>query len=65
MSGTHVKTVRSKLEVNGFVPVRQARHGTFYKHKDGRITVVSMHYKGGIIPVGTLKSIEKATGLRF
>ena len=50
------------LESNGFVKVRSNGSHFFYKHLDGRQTVVPYHGHADISQK-TLRSIEKATGL--
>ncbi len=56
------KEVVKVLESNGFVKVRSRGAHLFYKHLDGRKTVVPYHGHADI-SLKTLRSIEKATGL--
>jgi predicted RNA binding protein YcfA (HicA-like mRNA interferase family) len=35
------------------------------KHPDGRITVLPMHGMNKDVPIGTLKAIEKQTGIKL
>jgi predicted RNA binding protein YcfA (HicA-like mRNA interferase family) len=67
MSGRNVKVrkVISVLEKNGFKLTGRDKHGNIYTHTDGRETTIGAHYKNGTIPVGTLKTIEKQTRLKF
>jgi mRNA interferase HicA len=51
-----------RLEQAGFVNQGGAKHDKL-RHPDGRVTVVHRHK--GEIPLGTLKNIEKQSGVRL
>ena len=51
-----------KLEQAGFINEGGAKHDKL-RHRDGRVTVIHRHK--GDIPLGTLKNIEKQTGIRL
>lgn len=56
------KEVSKVLIKNGFVLKRiRGSHHT-YKHDDGRITIVPKHKE---IKIGTLKEIERQSGIKF
>lgn len=58
------KHVKNILTVNGFVRTeKKLPHGYEYKHPDGHKTTVK-EYRGDI-PKGTLKAIERQSGLKF
>jgi predicted RNA binding protein YcfA (HicA-like mRNA interferase family) len=63
------RQVRETLLQNGFVRVERAtknqkgKHGYFYRHPDGRATTLKENQ--GDIPKGTLKAMERQTGLSF
>lgn len=50
------------LEKEGFIAVRQRGSHRFYKHADGRITIVPIH-SGKNIRVGLLKSVLHQIGM--
>jgi predicted RNA binding protein YcfA (HicA-like mRNA interferase family) len=57
-----VKEIIKILEANGFKIKRQS--GThLIMRNNGKMTVVPIHRK--TIPIGTLKSIEKQSGVNF
>jgi predicted RNA binding protein YcfA (HicA-like mRNA interferase family) len=58
----NVRELKAKLEQAGFIQKGGTKHDKFV-HPDGRITVVHRHK--GDIPLGTLKNIEKQTGIRL
>jgi predicted RNA binding protein YcfA (HicA-like mRNA interferase family) len=60
------KEVIKFIEANGFVFDRQGKgaHSVYKNHDTKRTTIISDH--GHVeIPVGTLKAIEKQTGLQL
>ena len=62
------RKVEAILKKNGFVcHGNRTGHGMLYVHHiDGkRSTTIGQHYPGGVIPAGTLKSIERQTNLTF
>lgn len=56
------KDVVKELKRNGWVEARQTGSHLMLK-KDGRLTVIPMHT--GDLAIGTLKSIEKQTGVKL
>ena len=57
-----VRELSRALERDGFSLVRTTRTGSrFYKHDDGRMTVIHFHYGSDILPRGTLSSVLAAT----
>jgi mRNA interferase HicA len=54
------KELIKRLEQAGFVNKGGAKHDKL-RHPDGRVTVVHRHK--GDIPLGTVKNIEKQTGV--
>ena len=52
----------ARLQQAGFINKGGAKHDKL-SHPDGRVTVVHRHK--GDIPFGTLKNIEKQTGVRL
>lgn len=56
------KAVIKVLKANGWVLDRQSGSHKVFK-KDGRICSVAYHQKD--IPIGTLKNIERITGVRL
>jgi len=58
--------VEKVLKMNGYIKVSTKPHGVLYinsGHK--RSTTVGQHYRKGDIPPGTLRAIERQTGLKF
>lgn len=51
------------LEENGWFEVRCVGDHHQFKNKDGRLTTITHPRKD--IPIKTLKSIEKQTGIKF
>ncbi len=63
-----VREVLKRLRQEGFSPSpTQAGKGSHqvWKHPDGRYAIISVHNSGQMIPIGTLKSIEKTSGVEF
>jgi predicted RNA binding protein YcfA (HicA-like mRNA interferase family) len=56
------KDVVKILEKNGFVVTRQKGTHVIMKN-NGNVVVVPVHHK--TMPIGTLKSIEKQSGISF
>jgi predicted RNA binding protein YcfA (HicA-like mRNA interferase family) len=55
------REIVARLNRAGFEPVRQTGSHLFLRHKDGRLTFVSMHRKD--VPLGTFRKILKQAGL--
>lgn len=62
-----VKDVLTLLKAEGFEMARQTGSHQRWIHKDDptRFATISVHSKSQTFPVGTLKSIEKTTGINF
>ena len=62
LRNTPVRELIRALERDGFVRVRSRRTGGyFYKHDDGRRTVIHYHTGGDTLTRGTLASVISAT----
>jgi len=57
-----VKAVIKILEKKGF-KIKRQRGTHLIMRNNGKLVVVPIHHK--IIPIGTLKSIEKQSGINF
>lgn len=62
LKNIRVKDVINILIENGFEVKRQSGTHIILRN-NGKITVVPAHHK--TIPIGTLKSIEKQSGIKF
>lgn len=64
-----VREVLQKLKKNGFIKSPQKGKGSHqrYIHKDDptRFADISVKADGRLIPLGTLKSIEQSSGVKF
>ncbi len=59
------KEIIKQLKNNGFIEVKQTgSHLKLFNSETKRSTIVPIH-SSKIIPLGTLKSIEKQSGIKF
>ena len=62
LRNTPVRELVRALERDGFVLIRSRRTGgSFYRHPDGRATVIHYHSGGNILPRKTLADVIGAT----
>jgi len=60
-----VREILQILKANGYVEVSQTgSHLKLFNHHSRRTTIVPIH-KGKVLPIGTLKAIEKQSGINF
>ncbi|WP_324283026.1 type II toxin-antitoxin system HicA family toxin [Cyanobacterium aponinum UTEX 3222] len=59
------KEIIKQLKKNGFIEISQTgSHLKLFNNTTQRTAIVPIH-QGKIIPIGTLKAIEKQSGIKF
>ncbi|WP_373480868.1 type II toxin-antitoxin system HicA family toxin [Geminocystis sp.] len=59
------KEIIKQLKKNGFIEISQTgSHLKLFNYSTQRTAIVPIH-QGKIIPIGTLKAIEKQSGIKF
>lgn len=59
------KEIIKQLKNNGFIEISQTgSHLKLFNYSTQRTAIVPIH-QGKIIPIGTLKAIEKQSGIKF